>query len=495
MMSLLVDAITYREVVAEHVININILRQIEDDLDIDEKISILFLIIDNYGTGFNTVFKLFQIHKTKDAYIIADYVKNHPENWEEKILEALCILNNREILRKLKVSFSDLELQYFPKVIHSRNINIVAKCLYKLCESLDEKEENLLLNYVKSENCNYESLLDNVDYLELHMLYWIQIGYITISKDKLHNIKKLLKHLKEFKDGRLKIICIELEKFETNLHVVDNCGNFRTNDKNYLQSTSPEESTLTERHLCKKTINSGLCIIINQIHFRKEYETRYGTEADCITLCETFKAFGFKVVILQNLKRNKMLEKLRNISKDHGQNYDCLFLCILSHGYKGGVIASDEKEISLETIEKTICCIELREVIKIVIIQACQGKTQGINHLRTDSLSDSFAPVEEREEREEDIRQFDNFCMFMSTMQGFLSIRHKEEGSWFIQEVCKIFKTYGNELTFFDCVRKIMKSVREKEGTIDGNQIAQSSEIRVDRLLSDFQLKQSTLAV
>jgi len=30
-----------------------------------------------------------------------------------------------------------------------------------------------------------------------------------------------------------------------------------------------------------------------------------------------------------------MLEKIKNISKDHGNKYDCLFLCILSHGYKG----------------------------------------------------------------------------------------------------------------------------------------------------------------
>jgi len=30
-----------------------------------------------------------------------------------------------------------------------------------------------------------------------------------------------------------------------------------------------------------------------------------------------------------------MLEKIKNISKDHGNKYDCLFPCILSHGYKG----------------------------------------------------------------------------------------------------------------------------------------------------------------
>ncbi|XP_024879885.1 caspase-3-like isoform X1 [Temnothorax curvispinosus] len=105
-------------------------------------------------------------------------------------------------------------------------------------------------------------------------------------------------------------------------------------DKNYLQLTPPEVSSCTERHHYTRTINSGLCIIINQEHFQKEYEKRCGTKADCITLSKTFKAFGFKVEVLQDLKKSEMLEKIRNISKDHGKKYDCLFLCILSHGYE-----------------------------------------------------------------------------------------------------------------------------------------------------------------
>lgn len=40
-----------------------------------------------------------------------------------------------------------------------------------------------------------------------------------------------------------------------------------------------------------------------------------------------------------------------------------------------------------------------------------------------------------------------------------------------------------------------MISMREKEGTIDGNPIAQLSEIRQDRLELDFRLKQITPAV
>ncbi|KAG5321606.1 CASP8 protein, partial [Acromyrmex heyeri] len=177
-MSLLMDGIAYS--IAKTVININNLKLIEDDLDIDEKISVLFMILD-YANGFN-IFELFKL-KTENAYIIVDYVKNNPENWEEKVLEALCILNNRQVLKKLGISFNALDLQYVPKLIsYSKSINVIAKCLYKLCESLNESEQKILLSYVKSEIHNYDPLLDNVDYLELHMLYWIQIGYITISK-------------------------------------------------------------------------------------------------------------------------------------------------------------------------------------------------------------------------------------------------------------------------------------------------------------------------
>ncbi|KAL6438785.1 hypothetical protein ACFW04_004643 [Cataglyphis niger] len=482
-MSFSMDAIAHNT--AKTVINLNILRQIEKDLDIDEKISVLFLIIEDYTNAFRDIFDLFQKARTKNSYIIIDYVKKHPlPNWEDKILEALCILNNQEVIRKLRMSFKDLDLQYVPKFrLYSKNINVVVKCLYRLCESLNESEQKLLLNYIKSDNYNYESLLNDTDFLELHMLYWIQIKYITISKDEKYNMEKLLKHLKKFED--LKIISIDLEKFENRLHVVDTHGNFGTNDKNYLHPIFLEQSFHAEKNNKKKIqpINNGLCIIINQIFFRKEYDTRFGSSTDCNNLSETFQAFGFKIEIFENLEKKEMLEKIKNIAKDYGNKYDCLFLCILSHGYRGGVISSDEKEVSLEAIEKAVCCMELKDVIKIVIIQACQGKTRGrINNcLTTDGLSDSHTS--------EDIRQFRKFFIFMSTIQGFVSVRHKDQGSWFIQEVCEILKSYGNQLPFTECVRKVMTSMQNRNGKIEGTQVVQLPEIRNDRLDSDFQLK------
>lgn len=179
-MSLSVDANTCDT--TNNILNIDILRQIENDLDIDEKISILFLIIEDYTNSFKDVFYLFEKTKKGNTHIITDYVKQQPENWKDRVLEALCILNNREVIKKLRLPFNDLDLQYFPKItLCSKNINIIGKCLYAVCESLDDVDQKLLLRHVKSEISNYEPLLDNIDYLELHMLYWMHIEYITVS--------------------------------------------------------------------------------------------------------------------------------------------------------------------------------------------------------------------------------------------------------------------------------------------------------------------------
>ncbi|EFN71406.1 hypothetical protein EAG_10727, partial [Camponotus floridanus] len=104
------------------------------------------------------------------------------------------------------------------------------------------------------------------------------------------------------------------------------------------------------------------------------------------------------------------------------------------------------------------------------------------NCLITDGLSNSPVMISE------DIRQFRKLLIFMSTIQGFVSVRHKDQISWFIQEVCKILETYGNHLSFTEYVRKKIAFMQEKNGKIEGVQIVQLPEIRIDCLDSDFQL-------
>lgn len=164
------------------ILNKNILCKIEDDFDIDEKISILFLMITDYMHSFKIIYDLLKIHQENKAYILTEFINKYPQNWKNKLLEAICIIQNLQIIRKLGLSFKDLDLFYLPKNrSFSRYVNLTVKCLYLLCETLSEDKIKLLLQYVKTDIIEYKVNLKDSDFLELHMLYWMHENYISIN--------------------------------------------------------------------------------------------------------------------------------------------------------------------------------------------------------------------------------------------------------------------------------------------------------------------------
>ncbi|XP_031838723.2 caspase-8 Dredd [Nomia melanderi] len=459
----------------------NILKKIEDDLDIEEKISILFLMIDDYTCGFKDVYYLLEKYKEYETYILKAFIDNHENNWENKLLEAICIIQNRQVIRKLGLLFDELELLYFPKIrLCARHINPIAKCLYFLCENLTQNDTMLLLQYVKSDFNEYEENLKDTDCLELHILYWLQEKHISFHKGRV-NLKNLLRHMKTFDD--IALIYEDFKKMEDHQSVLDvqNISSYSTPPLKFSVTEGTQLLPVGAENDIKR-LKKGLCIIISQMSFLGEkFETRFGTAADCRKLSETFKGFGFAVSIFKNLKKDEILKTLEDIPEAFGTNYDCLFLCILSHGCKGGIISSDEQEVSLDAIEHKICCEKLMNVIKIVIVQACQGQATGLadEALTTDGRTNNIIS---------NIFAYRNFCIFMSTMQGFVSVRHKEEGSWFIQEFCNVLQNEGSEITFMKATNKIIQGVMKKRGKIYGrNAIAQLPELRTYRLVTDFQ--------
>lgn len=122
-------------------------------------------------------------------------------------------------------------------------------------------------------------------------------------------------------------------------------------------------------------------------------------------------------------------------------------------------------------IEDKICCRELRKVTKVVIIQACQGKLTGqidITDLDIDGPSRN------------NVADFSDFFIFMSTMQGFVSIRHKREGSWFIQTLCDVLiKGSKKGATLLESATEVMESLQQKRGLVNGTySAAQLPELR-----------------
>ncbi|KAG7203401.1 hypothetical protein KM043_013469 [Ampulex compressa] len=311
----------------------------------------------------------------------------------------------------------------------------------------------------------------------------MKIDYITIYSDGRGNLKNLCKHLKRF--DHLELIHADLVKSCENLqNVLDNQNTVGFNATHAHVSFSNQTCNADniDPQIVKK-IHKGLCIIVNQIRFSgNKYETRYGTAVDCANLKKTFAGFGFKVCIYENLKKKEFLSKIENIPKDFNTDYDCLFLCLLSHGCKGSIITSDEEEIAIDVIENKICCSELTNVIKIVIVQACQGTVMG-------QIQDTLATDGPSISNVTDIASYRNFCIFMSTIPGFVSVRHMMQGSWFIQEFCEILQRRGNNMTFTEIAQQIIGSVEQKRGKMYGaDSIAQLPELRSYRLSVDFRL-------
>lgn len=487
-MDLISDAqgiMTSKSNIAKGAINKLVLQKLENDLDIQEKISILFLMSKDYTVAFDEIFPLYKKSLKADFNILVEFIDKHPENWECTLLEALCTIKNREVVRKLGLCYDELVILYGVRTrLCTKNFYPTIKCLYAMCEELTETEIKHLLELAKSDLPQYAQELSTIDILELHILYWMKISYISVGSGAV-NLKNLLKHLKQFLN--LDLIYTDLKKCEDRQNVLDanNLSSLNTCIPQNFSSSVDKRIALNSKTTTLRKIKKGLCIIISEVFFSgKKYETRFGTTSDCEKLIEAFKGFDFYVPdIFENLTKEELLNLLESIPIQYGTSYDCIFVCILSHGCRGVIITSDEEEVSIEAIEHAICCTALTDVIKIVIVQACQGKLTGqMSAETTDGPNDSSVA---------NIASYRNFCLFMSTIQGFVSVRHKVQGSWFIQELCNVLQSGDSELTFFQLVSKVLQSVEQKRGKLDSTDaVAQLPELRTCRLLTDFQFPQ-----
>lgn len=186
-------------------------------------------------------------------------------------------------------------------------------------------------------------------------------------------------------------------------------------------------------------IPRGICVIINNVNFTTLKE-RCGSDEDQKHLAKVFHWLGFKVVV----HRNKTAAEMKNLLTDLGKTVDgdCFVCCVLSHGIQEGVYGSDDGVVSVDEIREPftgIYCQSLAGKPKLFFIQACRG---GKNQHRVKVQAD--APEDGESEMEVDGDDFDitipadtDFLIARSTTDGHLSYRKTEEGTWFIQSLCR----------------------------------------------------------
>ncbi|XP_011829894.1 PREDICTED: caspase-10 isoform X2 [Mandrillus leucophaeus] len=213
----------------------------------------------------------------------------------------------------------------------------------------------------------------------------------------------------------------------------------------------------------------GLCVIVNNHRFISLRDRR-GTHKDAEILTGVFQWLGFTVHIYNDVTKGEMEEVLQKekCNPAHADG-DCFVFCILTHGEDGAVYSSDEALIPIREIMShftALQCPGLAEKPKLFFIQACQGeKIQLSKSIEADALNPEQAPTS----LQDSIPVEADFLLGLATVPGYVSFRHVEEGSWYIQSLCNHLKVLvpreEDILSILTAVNDDVSRRVDKEGT------------------------------
>ncbi|XP_074550745.1 caspase-6-like [Halichoeres trimaculatus] len=209
----------------------------------------------------------------------------------------------------------------------------------------------------------------------------------------------------------------------------------------------------------------GLALIFNQTHFFTGFKTRFGTEVDRDNLEKRLKELGFEVRVYEDSTKEEVEERIKRAAEADHSDADCFLLAFFSHGDKDKVHAMDD-EINIQDITapfKGDKCKSLVGKPKIFIFQACRGATHD---------TPATAAAAESEPKEDELMVDKgaiytlpagaDFIMCYAVAEGYFSYRNRMEGSWFIQDLCKLLGELGNSIEFTDLLTVVNREVSKR---------------------------------
>ncbi|XP_047402595.1 caspase-10 isoform X2 [Sciurus carolinensis] len=182
----------------------------------------------------------------------------------------------------------------------------------------------------------------------------------------------------------------------------------------------------------------GHCVIINNHRFTSSYD-RPGTHKDAESLQLVFEWLGFTTHRHDDVTKGVMDKILQEYKSHPGHDDgDCFVFCILTHGEFGAVYSSDGVLIPIREITHHFTayqCPGLARKPKLFFIQACQGtEIQPSVFIEADAQNCEQLSLQDSVPNEAD------FLLGLATVPGYVSFRHIQNGSWYIQSLCKHLK-------------------------------------------------------
>lgn len=215
----------------------------------------------------------------------------------------------------------------------------------------------------------------------------------------------------------------------------------------------------------------GCFIILNHMNFEAHLDvpTRKGTEVDCEQLENTAKMLGFEYVrSFHDLIVAEIVKLVGQIAESDHSQYDCLAIAVLTHGNTDNYLYAKDNTYHLDKLTNPFLakeCNTLAGKPKLFFIQACRGNklisgyalASGDNEDTVDSGGFNDDSTQKLV-----IPNSADFLLAFSTLPGFFAWRNEQNGSCFIQALCKCFDEFGDKLELMQIMTRVNRVVAYK---------------------------------
>lgn len=206
----------------------------------------------------------------------------------------------------------------------------------------------------------------------------------------------------------------------------------------------------------------GYALIFNNMKFnQRAFAYREGSDVDAAKLGNALTNLHFQVNCCTDLTAKEIKDKVEEFANMRHDDMDCVLITILSHGLEKGKILAKDTTYKLDELTYLFQpdrCPSLAGKPKLFFVNACRGDqnnagvflNRSLIVLETDSLDESAGYT---------IPLFADFLIAYSTVEGHVSLRNIENGTWFIQSLCSELIRYGKDEHLLDILTFVNQRV------------------------------------
>ncbi|XP_034246694.1 uncharacterized protein LOC117648328 [Thrips palmi] len=184
---------------------------------------------------------------------------------------------------------------------------------------------------------------------------------------------------------------------------------------------------------------------------------RPGSSVDVKKLVNTYESLGFQTKVHKNLKFQNIKSKIKKLSREDFSDADCLCITVLTHGLSRNYVEASDVAYKVHELWTPFTddkCKSLAGKPKLFIIQACRGDKRDCG-----TILNNEGGTETDNGESYTIPSHADFLLAYSSVEGTVSFRNKESGSWFIQMLCDELQKNAAKMDFLKLLTTVSRKV------------------------------------